>query len=126
MIAGHGGGPDVERAVGGRPAAAQVVVVHTGEVVVHQRVGMHDLDGGCELRHSRLPATAAGFSRGEHQGGAQPLAGRQQAVADRRRERVAPPGVGPGAPRFEGRIHARAGVHEVGLEGAVSRRNRRP
>ena len=124
--AGHGGGPDVECAVGGRPAAPQVVVVHAGKVVVDQGVRVHDLDRRRELRHPGRSPAPTGFRRGEHQRGAQALAGREQAVADRRRERRTPPAVGAGAPGFEGRIHAGAGVQEVDLEGAVSRRSPRP
>ncbi len=34
--------------VHGRPAAAELVVVHRGEVVVHERVRVHELDGAPE------------------------------------------------------------------------------
>ena len=48
----------------GRPAA-HVVVVHARQVVVHERVGVHDLDGRRERRGVARPAGR--LVRGEHQ-----------------------------------------------------------
>ena len=36
----------VERLVGGRLAAAQIVIVHRRQVVVHQRIAMHAFERG--------------------------------------------------------------------------------
>ena len=44
-VGGEDGGRLVEGPVGGRAAAAHVVVVHGRQVVVDQREGMHQLDG---------------------------------------------------------------------------------
>ena len=66
----------------GGPAAAQVVVVHAGQVVVHQGVGVHGLDrGGDAGDRRRLSADRA--VGGEHQRRPHPLAGRPQRVGER-------------------------------------------
>ena len=45
-VAGQDGGGFVEGLVAARLAAAQVVVVHGRQVVVHQRIGVQHFDGG--------------------------------------------------------------------------------
>ena len=45
-VAGQDGGGFVEGAVGAGLAAAQIVVVHGGQVVVHQAVGVQHFDAG--------------------------------------------------------------------------------
>ena len=77
-----GGGRHVERAVGGRAAAAEVVVVHARQVVVDERVGVHGLDrrghAGDAGRVGRRPSRNAA----EHQRGAHPLAGGAERVGE--------------------------------------------
>ena len=78
---------DVQRG----PAAAQRVVVHRGEVVVNERVGVNQLDGA--RRWKRIgdrvvggAAAADGVRGGQGQQRPQPLASREDAVAHRFRE----------------------------------------
>ena len=40
----------VEGLLGRGPAAAQIVVVHAGQIVMHQRIGVQGLDGGGRAR----------------------------------------------------------------------------
>ena len=69
--------------VAGRPAAAQVVVVHRRQVVVDQRVGVDHLDArrraAC-ARSRRRPTASHG---GEREDRPEPLAAGEQAVAHR-------------------------------------------
>ena len=61
-IAGQDRRRFVERLVAGRPAAAQVVVVHGRQVVVHQRVAVNQLDGagrGVDAARAARRASAA-------------------------------------------------------------------
>ena len=44
-VTGEDGGSFVEGDVGGRLAAAQGIVVHRRQVVMHQRIGVDELDG---------------------------------------------------------------------------------
>ncbi len=108
LIAGASRAGDIEGPVRRRPAAPQIVVVHAGEVVVDERVGVHDLDGRRELRHAFPARPAQGFVRGEDEGRPQALALAEQAVAD--------DGVAAFGPDLEHGIHAGAGVGEVGSE----------
>ena len=71
--AGACGGGDVEDHVGRGAAAALGVVVHTGEIVVHQRVGVHDLHRGGNAGDARSGAPG-GIVAGEHQCRPDPLA----------------------------------------------------
>ena len=56
-VAGQDRGRLVEFLVRGRPAAAQVVVVHRRQVVVHQRIAMHELDRGAGHQRAARAAT---------------------------------------------------------------------
>ena len=79
-VAGEDRGRLVEFLVRGRPAAAQVVVVHRRQVVVHQRIAMHQLDRGAG--HQRLLALDAEQRRGlDRQKRPQPLAAAEARVA---------------------------------------------
>ena len=69
-----------ERLVVGGLAAAQVVVVHAGQVVVNQRVGVNHLDRAGKGQR-RLRFAAAEGVECKHQHGAHALAARLQAVA---------------------------------------------
>jgi hypothetical protein len=71
----------VERAMRRRAAAPQVVVVHAGEIVVHQRVGVHHFHGGRQLRHSGRRCAVECLMRRKHQRRPQALPFAQQAVA---------------------------------------------
>ncbi len=81
-VAGQDRRAFIERTVTGRPSASQVVIVHRGQVVVDQAVGMdqfHGRRGRVEIvrvRTQRLPGDV-------HQQRAQPLAAAQHAVAHR-------------------------------------------
>ena len=79
-VAGQDRGPLVEGLVHGGPAAAQVVVVHGGQVVVHQRVAVHALEsrGG---RQRGLARHAEQTRALEHQERAQPLAAAERCMA---------------------------------------------
>ena len=56
-----------------RQAAAQIVVIHAGHVVMHERIGVQRLDGRGGGHRLRL-GDAIQRGRFEHQKGAQPLA----------------------------------------------------
>ena len=53
--------------------ATQGIVVHRGQVVVHERVGMHQLNGRAGRESGRIGA-AEGFTGGAGEGRAQSLA----------------------------------------------------
>ena len=127
VIARHHRRRYVEGAVRRGPPAAQVVVVHAGEIVVHQRVGMDDFDRGREVGH----ALRGGFARhrlggGEDERRPQALAGREQAVPHRRGHRGGPPLPCPHAPRLQHRVHPGPGVREVRHQRVVRRRGLQP
>ena len=56
--------------MGGGPTAAKIIVVHAGQVVMHERIGVHTFygDGG---RKGRFIPGPKQFCGGENQGGAQ-------------------------------------------------------
>jgi|TARA_B110000914_G_scaffold225429_1_gene246117 hypothetical protein len=66
--------------VRGRAAAAEVIVVHAGEVVVDEGVGVHDLDGagGGE---GVIDLTSTGFGCGERQDGTEAFSTSENGVA---------------------------------------------
>ncbi len=68
--------------VAGRLTAAQVVVVHRGQVVVDERVRVHELDGRGG-RQEPLRVLAQPLAAGEREHAADPLAAGQQRVAHR-------------------------------------------
>ena len=81
-VARQNGGCLAEGLVDGRAAAAHVVVVHRGQVVMHQRVAMHHLQ--CTGRAHRAVFRHAEQRRRLHQQeGPQPLAAAKRAMADR-------------------------------------------
>ena len=53
-IAGKDCGRLIELPMRGRAAAPQVIVIHRGQIVVHERVGVDQLDGGCERIERRF------------------------------------------------------------------------
>ncbi len=82
-IAGQNRGRLVESLVHGRPAAAQVVIVHRRQVVMHQRIAVQQLDGracaSCPLGwNTEKPC------RLDRQEGPQPLAAAEGAMPHRR------------------------------------------
>ncbi len=93
-VAREDGQTVAEDDVGRRPAAAQRVVVHRRQVVVHEGVGMDQLDGAGE-RQDEVPGRAGvgrrvrcvsrvhGVSGGQRQDRAEPLAARGHAVSHR-------------------------------------------
>jgi hypothetical protein len=105
--AGH-----VERAVRRRPAAPQIVVVHAGEIVVDEGIGMHDFNRRRDLRNPFPSHPSQGFVRSEDERRAQAFAFTEEAVAD---DFVA--ALGPGR---EDAVHAGAGVAQIGGEPAAS------
>ena len=82
----------VERLVAGRPAAAQVVVVHRRQVVVDQRVGVDHLHRAGR-GHRRRRVGPAGLGRHQRQERPQPLAARPAGCSAS--PRPAAPGSGP-------------------------------
>ena len=78
--AGQHGGGFIEGFVYGRMAATQVVVIHGGQIIMDQRVGVNALDGRCRTIQILFshPQHAAG---GVDQKGTNPLAAEQQAMA---------------------------------------------
>ena len=66
----------------GGTATSKVVVVHGGQIVMNQRVGMHHLNRtGCGKRGFDVAATR--FGRQQNEQRSQPLATREQAVGHR-------------------------------------------
>ena len=82
-VAGQDGDGFAEGDVAGWLAAAQVVVVQRGQIVVDQRVGVQHLDGGAEVLDALGQFAGAGdHPRGLHaQDGLQALAAGEDAVA---------------------------------------------
>mmetsp|Transcript_16735 Transcript_16735/g.31543 ORF Transcript_16735/g.31543 Transcript_16735/m.31543 type:complete len:204 (+) Transcript_16735:827-1438(+) len=68
--------------MGGRLAAAQHVVIHARHVVMHQRVGVDQLDGACRP-HRRKHVAAHRLTARQHKQRSQPLAAAQHRVAHR-------------------------------------------
>ena len=77
----HRGGL-IERLVTGRPAAAQIIVIHRRQIVVHQRIDVHELDGAGR-RLDLILRQAQGTRGGEQQRRPDALAAAQHAVAHR-------------------------------------------
>jgi hypothetical protein len=68
--------------VGGRSAAAQVVIVHRGQVVVRERIAVHELERGA--RHQGAFARRVEQGRGlHHEEWPQPLAAAEAHMAHR-------------------------------------------
>ena len=81
-VAGKDRGRLVELLVRGRTAAAQIVIVHRGQVVVRQRIAVHELERGAG--HQRALARRLEQRRGlDHQERAQPLSAGEAHVAHR-------------------------------------------
>ena len=79
-IADEDGGGFVEGAMTGGAAAAQIVVVHRGQVIVHQAVDVNELDGR-RRRIEQLERRTERFAGGIHQHRPHALAAGQRAVA---------------------------------------------
>ena len=65
-VAGENGRGFVERAMTGRATTAQVVVIHGGQIVVHQAVDVDELDrrgGGVEPLERRAERFAGGVDQ---------------------------------------------------------------
>ena len=79
-VAGEDGGGLVIGPVHGRPSAADIVVVHTGQVIVHQAVGMDAFEGTGGAEHRPLlDVEQIGGLEGKK--GTQPLAGAEGGIA---------------------------------------------
>ena len=105
-VAGEDRGRLVERLVHGRPAAAQVVVVHGGQIVMHQRVTVQAFERGAgQQRAARARRRTARRSR---------PAGTAAAVCRRRARH--------GAWRRAGVAAARSRPARLGAEQAVEQR----
>ena len=65
-----------------RPAAAQIVVIHCRQIIVHERIDVHELDGAGRGLYL-LFGQSHGVRGGEQQGRAHPLAAAEHAVAHR-------------------------------------------
>ena len=81
-VAGQDGGVLAEQLVAGRPPAAQVVVVHRRQVVVDQRVGVHQLERRGR-RQQALRLLAERLAGREREDRAHPLAAGEQRVPHR-------------------------------------------
>ena len=79
-IAGEDGGGLVIGLVNGGSAAADVVVVHTGQVVVDQAVGMDAFEGAGGAQH-RPFLDVEQTGRLQREEGTQPLAGAEGRIA---------------------------------------------
>jgi hypothetical protein len=72
----------VERLVGGGPAAAQIVIVHAGKIVMHERVSVHGLDRGrCARRKFGFHIEQARALQYEKR--PEPLAAREDRITSR-------------------------------------------
>ena len=103
------------------PAAPQIVVVHAGEVVVHERIGVHHLDRGTQFGDGAVAAPQR-LVGGEHERGPQALTLAEQCVADGGGDRRVEQGSGASPPALEHRIDAAAGGGQVGLHPPLSGR----
>jgi len=81
-IAGEDGDAFAEDLMIGRPAAAEVIVIHAGEIVVDERVGVDAFDG-TGVGQGGVDGAAAGLRGCEGEDGAKTLAARKEAVAHR-------------------------------------------
>src|SRR6185295_986602 len=81
-VAGQNRDAFAEYFVVGEFAAAVIVVVHCGQDVVNERVGVDAFDGAGQGQ-GVLDGTAAGFSGGEAEGGAHAFAAGEEGVAHR-------------------------------------------
>ena len=79
-VPGENGGRFIERLVRRRPAAAQVVIVHGGKIVVGQRVAMHTFQRR-PGHEGILPGHIEQRGRFHHQEGPQPLAAAEAHIA---------------------------------------------
>ena len=104
-VAGEDGDGLAEGDVAGRLAAAQVVVVERGEIVVDERVGVQHLERGTQFGDSAGQfAAACDHARGLHaEDGPQPLAAGEDAVAHRAVDGVGQC-LGRGKKPFEGSV----------------------
>ena len=105
----------VKSDMGGGAATAQIVVIHAGQIVMHQRISVQGFDGGADaqgprIRHAEQPR------RLQHQEGAQPLAARLDGIA----HGFLHPGLaagGLGQHRVQGGVHQPRRFCDGGLEG---------
>ena len=81
-VAGEDRGRIVELLVAGRPAAAQIAVVHRRQIVVDQRIGMDHLDRRRDLQRA-APRHPEEPRAGQHQERPQPLSRGQRRIAHR-------------------------------------------
>ena len=80
-VAGEDGRRLVELLVAGRLAAPQVVVVHGRQVVVDQRIGVHEFDRARGAQRRTTTATLNKVALGQHEKSAQPLAAAEAGIA---------------------------------------------
>ena len=81
-VAGQNGGRLVEFLVRGRLAAAQIVIVHGGQIVMHQRIAVYAFERRAD--HQRLRAGNFEQAGGlHHQERPEPLAATKARIADR-------------------------------------------
>ena len=79
-VARKDGGGFIEGLVAGGAATAQIVIIHRGQIVVDEAVGMHHLHGGSK-RQGVHGAAAAQLAEGLRQHRAKALSPGKQAVA---------------------------------------------
>jgi len=81
-VAGQDGSSFIERLVGRGPTPAQVVVVHAGQVIMDQTVGMDQFQGASGADHA-LPIQLHQFAGLQDEEGAQTFAWRKSRIAHR-------------------------------------------
>ena len=79
-VTGQHRGGFTECLVAGGLAAAHIVVIHAGQVIMDERIAVQHLDCGCKLL-SCLGIAVEHITHGQHQHSANALAAAQQAVA---------------------------------------------
>jgi len=81
-VADENGGCFVEGAMTGGPAAAQIVIVHRWQIIVHERVRMNQFDCACgAVESARIEAEH--LTREVHEQGTNPLAAAERRIAHR-------------------------------------------
>ena len=82
-IAGEHGGCLVEGHMNGRPSAPEIVVVHAGQIVMHERIGVHRLDRRGHPKRAMRDQRRTDLRRTQHEKRPQPLAAGEDGVAHR-------------------------------------------
>src|SRR5206468_1973145 len=85
-VSSQHGNPIPEHFVAGRPTTPEIVVVHTGKIIVHERVGVNAFERAGE-RERDIDVAATSFGRGETKNRSQSFSTRKKTVTHRLVER---------------------------------------